>query len=243
MLIKLQRLRHIRWIVRILFLGLLIMGFYTSVRPALFWLFILTFVAGNFFCGWICPYGTAQDILGRVGSHFCKRKFKMPLSIQRYAQFSRYLLMGAMLLIASNGLAELAQINAYKSFMRFAAGGVIETVALVIMLGFLLIALFFERPFCNYFCSEAVRYGLASITRIFTIKRNASTCVNCKRCDKACPMNIQPSVNVNVRSPQCINCFECVGACQVGNTLTYGMVSFKRKVENMQNARTGGSVD
>jgi len=231
----LQRLQYARWLVRVLFLVLAVAGLYTSVRPALFWLFILTFAVGNFFCGWVCPYGTAQDILGKVGALFLKRKLKMPPFIQRYAQCSRYLLMAFMLLLASKGIADLAQLNAYKSFMRTAGGQILETGALMIMVGFLLISLFFERPFCNYFCSEAVRFGLASFTRIFTIKRNISTCVNCKQCDKACPMNIQPSTSTNVRNAQCINCFQCVANCPVDQTLSYGMVSFRRKPNDIKN--------
>ena len=95
--------------------------------------------------------------------------------------------------------------------------------------GFLVIALFFERPFCNYVCSEGIKFGVASLTRLFTIKRNAATCVNCQRCNQACPMNIQVSAGKSVRNAQCINCFQCIAACPANGTLSYGNVGFPRK--------------
>jgi polyferredoxin len=100
------------------------------------------------------------------------------------------------------------------------------------MVSFVIISIFFERPFCNYFCSEGVKFGVFSLTRVFSIKRNEATCVGCKKCDKACPMNINVSIKDQIRHGQCINCFECISACPVENTLTYGRVKlpkFKKK--------------
>lgn len=225
---RLQRVQQLRGLVQILLLALLFAGLYFSIRPVLIVLLPLALLAGNFFCGWICPYGTVQEIFGKIGSLFWKRKLKMPPRIQRYAQYSRYLLMAALMMLAAPGFADAAGIDAYKSFLGFATGRTVQTTALLIMGGFLLIALFFERPFCNYFCSEAVKYGAASLTRLVTVKRNPDTCVNCKQCDKACPMNIQVSGSKNLRSAQCINCFQCIAACPVNNTLTYGKVDLKR---------------
>jgi polyferredoxin len=217
----LKRVSHFRNIVQIAVLALLAAGFYSGIRPALMVLLPLGFLAGNFFCGWICPFGTAQEIFGRIGSLIWKKKFKMPPKFQRYAQFSRYLLAMAMMLLISKEIAQSIPLNAYKSFLAVAGGRTVETAALVIMGVFLFIALFFERPFCNYVCSEGIKYGVVSLTRVFTIKRDSKTCVNCKVCDRACPMNIQVSDSQNVRNAQCINCFRCVAACP-NHTLSYG---------------------
>lgn len=223
-----RRVGFIRSIVQISILAVLVAGLYSSIRPALILLLPLGFVAGNFFCGWICPFGTAQDLFGRIGSLFLKKKFKMPLRFQRYAQYSRYLLMAALLLIGSQEVANAVPINAYKSFMAIAGGRTVQTAALSIVGVFLVIALFFERPFCNYACSEGIKYGLASLTRFFTIKRKPETCVNCKRCDQACPMNIQVSASKSVRNAQCINCFNCIVACPNNDTLTFGKVNLTK---------------
>ena len=104
-----------------------------------------------------------------------------------------------------------------------------EKSAFAIMGGFLVIYLFFESPFSNYDCSEGIKFGVASLTRLFTIKRNAATCVNCQRCNQACPMNIQVSAGKSVRNAQCINCFSCIAACPSNGTLSYGNVGFPRK--------------
>ena len=219
----------VQWIV----LALLVAGLYTQViRAHTLVVLVLALLAGNFFCGWLCPYGTVQELCGKIGSLFLKRKLKMPPSLQRYLQFSRYALMLILLAMGAQAAAVAAPINAYRSFMSLAGGKTLEMTAFTIMASFLVIGLFFERPFCNYVCSEGIRFGIASLTRLFTIKRNAAACVNCQRCSQACPMNIQVSAGKSVRNAQCINCFRCVAACPVQGTLSYGLVNFPRKKDS-----------
>ena len=225
-----RNVQYCRTLMQLAALALLVAGLYTQVvRAHTLWVLGLGLLAGNFFCGWLCPYGTAQELCGKIGSLFLKRKLKMPPALQRYLQFSRYLLMLALLALGAQAAAAAAPINSYRSFMSVAGGKVVEAAAFAIMGGFLVIALFFERPFCNYVCSEGIKFGVASLTRLFTIKRNAATCVNCQRCNQACPMNIQVSAGKSVRNAQCINCFQCIAACPANGTLSYGNVGFPRK--------------
>ena len=227
-----RNVQYCRILMQLAALALLVAGLYTQVvRAHTLWVLGLGLLAGNFFCGWLCPYGTAQDLCGKIGSLFLKRKLKMPPALQRYLQFSRYALMLALLALGAQAVAAAAPINSYRSFMALAGGKVVETVALILMGSFLVIALFFERPFCNYVCSEGIKFGVASLARLFTIQRNAATCVNCQRCNQACPMNIQVSAGKSVRNAQCINCFSCITACPSNETLSYGPANFLRKKE------------
>ena len=222
---NMKKLQWLRMSVQLIFLVILIGGLYKFVKPAFVVILPLAFLAGNFFCGWLCPFGTAQEIFGKLGSFFIKKKFKVSPSLQRYLQFSRYILAAIVFAHIVDSLVDLSSINAYKTFMRAMSGNLAQTAATFIMGTFLVVALFFERPFCNYFCPEGIKFGLASLTRFFSIKRNSDTCIHCKCCNKACPMNIEVSKGNHVRNAQCINCFKCIAACPKQDTLTYGRVN------------------
>ena len=222
---NMQKLQWLRMSVQLIFVAILIGGLYKFVKPAFVVILPLAFLAGNFFCGWLCPFGTAQEIFGKLGSFFIKKKFKVSPSLQRYLQFSRYILAAIVFAHIVDSFVDLSSINAYKTFMRAMSGNLAQTAATFIMGTFLVVALFFERPFCNYFCPEGIKFGLASLTRFFSIKRNSDTCIHCKCCDKACPMNIEVSKGNHVRNAQCINCFKCMAACPKQDTLTYGRVN------------------
>ena len=227
MKIKIQKIRNT---VQLIFLGLLFTGLYMNLRMGLIILLPISLLMGNFFCGWVCPYGATQEFFRTIGNKIFKKKYKMPKHVQKYLQFSRYILL--MFSIIGISTIFFETINSYKIFMVLGRdiSNIIISISLIIMISFLVISMLFERPFCNYVCIEGTKFGLASLTRIFSIKRNGESCINCKKCDKVCPMNISISDKDSVRNSQCINCFECVNACPVKDTLSYGKVKiyFKR---------------
>lgn len=227
-----KKQKYMQWgrmLVQLVFLFLLFVGLHKTVKSFFVVFLVLSFVFGNYFCGWICPFGTMQEIFGKIGSFICKKKIKVSRGLQRYLQFSRYILAIIVLTHIVSSFVDLSTLNAYKSFTQWMNGKVVQSVSIIIMSSFLVISLFFERPFCNYFCLEGIRYGLASFTRFFTIKRDIHACIQCKKCDKACPMNITVSASDHVRNAQCINCFKCIQACPVVDVLSYGQANPLKK--------------
>ncbi|MDC7219062.1 MAG: 4Fe-4S binding protein [Spirochaetales bacterium] len=181
---------------------------------------------GAFHCGWLCPFGFIQDILGKLGKALKLPRLKIPAKIDRFLRFSRYILFGLSFL----GLGFLYFIGTpYTTVQSFVYGNIAPIGwGVGLYLGaFLILALMTDRPFCRYFCTEGARYGLVSMGRLFSIRRNKESCIDCKLCSKACPMGIDVSQVNHVRNGQCINCFECVAACPKENTLQYGW-AFKK---------------
>ena len=214
-----------RKITQLIFVGLLIAGVFMDIRMVLMLLLPASLLFGNFFCGWACPYGTLQELMGTVGRKLFKKRYKMPRYIQKYMQYLRYVLFVILIIGVLDFI--LSPLNGYITFMGLFAEEVTtlaSAVALGIMIFYLVLSVFFERVFCNYLCTEAAKYGVLSMTRIFSIKRDENTCISCKRCDLACPMNIEVSAHDHVRNGQCINCMKCIHVCPVAGTLSYARV-------------------
>lgn len=217
-----------RRLTQFVFLGLLVAGLYMDMRIVIMVLLPATLFFGNFFCGWVCPYGTLQELMRTVGKLIFKKQYKMPRSIQKFMQYSKYVLFTIMMVGVLDFI--LTPINGYGTLMGlFSETGetIVVTLALGIMIIYLLISMVFERAYCNYLCTESAKYGILSLTRIFSIKRNEDTCIGCNKCDKVCPMNIEVSMHDQVRNGQCINCMKCVQACPVDKTLSYSKVKIK----------------
>ena len=217
-----KKIQYLRGLTQLIFLSLLILGLYNHVRGTLIFLVPIGLIIGNYFCGWACPFGTAQENTGKIGSAFIKKKFQLPAKYQKYAKYSRYLVLLAVLTLGASQIIDLVPLNAYRSFFALLSSRPLEWIAYSILAFFLLLSFFVERPFCNYACTEGIKFALPNLARLYTIKRNSDTCIQCHNCDRVCSMNIHISNTDEVRNPQCINCFKCISNCPVKNTLTYG---------------------
>ncbi|TCO67737.1 FMN-binding protein [Marinisporobacter balticus] len=224
-----KKIQKYRLGVQILCLVLTIAGFFADFRGTMLVIIGLMLLSGVFYCGWVCPFGFMQDLFSKLGSLLCIKKRKMPIAIQKVLVFSRYILLGLVFLIGSDFIFSIMSFDPRVNFEKLLLGNMVAISFIGILCFFVLIALFFERPFCNYFCFEGAKYGLMSYFRLFTITRDKSLCVNCKKCDKACPMNIEVSKCNNLRALQCINCFQCVSSCPVKGSLHYGKTNMKKR--------------
>ena len=145
-------------------------------------------------------------------------RFQLPQKVQQYAQLARYFLYG---LSALNIVFYF--LNSRFYFGHSVSVGMWDWVNGSVMIAFLVLALFTDRPFCNYFCVKGASLGVWSVLRPFGIVRDSKTCVHCVLCDKACPMNISVSNTEFIRHPNCINCMKCVTVCPK-NCITFKLM-------------------
>ena len=185
--------------------------------------FALALLFGPVFCGWVCPLGSFQEWIGKLGRKISSRKFNkfIPAGIDRYLKYLRYgVLIWVIYVTATSATLIFADYDPYFALFNFWTGEV--AISGLIILGVVILAsLFVERPFCKYACPYGAVLGVFNLIRFFKIKRNISTCIDCKICDRTCPMNIEVSTSKIVRDHQCISCLRCTSedVCPIEDTV------------------------
>jgi len=187
--------------------------------------FVLAFVFGPVFCGWVCPLGTIQEWVGKWGRKLFRRRYNhfIPERLDAVLRYSRYLVLAWIVYVtAISGQLVFANYDPYFALFNFWTGEVAWS-ALAILGVTLLGALFVERPWCKYACPYGAVLGLSNLFRIFKIRRVASTCKADGACSIMCPMNIKVDQVDVVHDHQCISCLECTSEaiCPVANTVIY----------------------
>ncbi|HOX08235.1 MAG TPA: 4Fe-4S binding protein [Planctomycetota bacterium] len=79
---------------------------------------------------------------------------------------------------------------------------------------FLIFMVLVSRAFCRTFCPLGAIYGLCSRLALVRIKTDLRECVECRLCDKACPVDLD--VRKEAGGPECIACGDCIRACPKG---------------------------
>jgi polyferredoxin len=86
----------------------------------------------------------------------------------------------------------------------------------------LLTSILVRHSLCKYICAAGLMqmlFGWASPVslRVRMDSARAEECTNCRKCEKACFMNVLP--RANRRDISCVNCGDCLVACnrELGN--------------------------
>lgn len=197
----------------------------------LFWIaLVLLVIAGPVICGWVCPLGSLQEWIGKPGKKIFKKRYNtfVPAKLDKVLRYFRYItFIWVTYMTIISGKLFFQDYDPYFALFNFWKSEV-SLAGISILAATLVLSLFVERPFCKYACPFGAFQGLFNLIRIFPIKRNVSTCINCKACDRACPMNIEVSNAQSVRDHQCISCLECTSeaACPVKDTVLLAQGKF-----------------
>lgn len=184
---------------------------------------VVAFFFGPLFCGYFCPLGTLQEWIGKLGKKLLGKRYGklIPQAVDRVLRYLRYVVLAVVVYqTAVTVKLVFVEVDPYYALFNFFTGEVAWT-AILVLVSVMVLSLFVERPWCKYLCPYGALLGLFNLIRVFPIRRREESCINCKKCDVACPMQIKVSTGKVVRDHQCISCHECLSgvACPVKDTV------------------------
>lgn len=212
---------------------------HSSAVVILVLILVMTLLFGAIFCGFFCPFGTIQEWVGKIGQKLFPKKYNqfVPRKVDLVLRYVRYLILAKLIYeTVMVGKLICEQYDPYYAIMSFFTGEILPLAFLWLGIT-LVLSIFIERPFCKYICPLGAILGVLSKLAIFKPRRDANTCINCKKCDKACPMNITISTKAAATGHHCISCYKCVSgeACPVDETLTVRAKAFGKKEADHEN--------
>ena len=204
-------------------------GVINTIHPSGMFILIAALATGfllkKAFCSWLCPIGTLSESLWMLGAKIFGRNLTIPRWLDYPLRSLKYILLlffGLSILQMSVPELEMFIYSPYnktadiKMFLFFADITTFSLWAIIILMVFSVLV---KNFWCRFLCPYGALLGAASWLSPLKVTRNASTCIDCELCTKACPSNINVHTAKRVWSDECTNCLQCVQACPVKDTL------------------------
>lgn len=189
-------------------------------------------MSGSLVCGWACPFGFVQDLLGKLSP----RKLVLPgwVGHFRFVVLAGLVILLPMILGFKGipfeeqpvSICRICPAGALEAGMPYSAqslvagkGWMMSGLKTGILLVFLVSAVFIHRPWCRIFCPLGGFLALFNRISLFHLRFKSNACTECNLCRSRCSMGVKVDQKVNVSG--CIRCLECTtcGAIKPGFAL------------------------
>ena len=159
------------------------------------------------------------------------REVQITRKLDRTLRYGRYVMLAAILYgTISTAKLWFSSFDPYRTIFSlewlFEFNWAEHWVAYVSAAVILLASLVIPRFWCRYLCPLGAILGLVQRISPFKVRRDTSLCINCGKCDKACPMHLEVAT-VNAVTHDCTGCQKCTGACPVDGALEISLGPLK----------------
>jgi len=162
------------------------------------------------FCGWICPFGTIQDLIYKVTKIANLNKYEIPDYIHKKLIFLKYIILSLIVLstIYATGNNLLIKIEPFETIFvhKFNTSHILLLWSLTIFV----FIFYIERGFCRYICPTGAALALTSQFQVINWLTFNKSCgsKSCLACNPHCPTKaIKKDGSIN--SKECIQCLSC----------------------------------
>lgn len=158
-------------------------------------------IFGRGWCGYACWTAMVLDFL----------PYKVPEKPRKEIGWLRYItFLISLVFVLALFFSKVGNLEKIM-FVAFLVGNAMYYVSGII----LAFALKDNRAFCKYLCPITIFLKPMSYFALFRVKCDKEKCVDCGKCKKVCPMNVDITDNSRKRKngTECILCFECKNSC------------------------------
>ena len=191
------------------------------------------------YCGWLCPFGAAQDLISKLANRLGFEGYRIPPRIHERLWAIKYFLLIGLVGLSLDSMinaAKLAEVEPFKTtfilhFMR-------EPIFVIYAVGLLALSAVNSKFYCKYLCPLGAGLSFVTRFRIFEWLRRRNECGEpCQSCAHQCQIAaIKPTGEII--DNECHYCLEC--------QVTYWdehrcppLVEKRKKRENRENKARG----
>jgi polyferredoxin len=182
-------------------------------------LFFSSLFVGRVFCGWICPAGATQELCMMVRKKGFKNGKK---NLIKYAIWAPWISIIAVMFFQAGGVKAVDPL--YQTYYGISISDIYSLVIFVAIAGLVagLALVAGKRASCHTICWMAPfmiigrKIRNAANLPSLQLKADKTKCINCKSCDKKCPMSLEVNSMVqknSMENSECILCGSCVDNC------------------------------
>jgi polyferredoxin len=184
-------------------------------------------IFGRFVCGWLCPFGLAQDLLFKIP--FLKKIRKVRgdkiLKYIKFVMLALFVIILPLFIVdivgqgspwfcewvcpAGTLMAGWPLVAANPSLQAIVGG--LYAWKNFILITIIVLSILIYRPFCRYVCPLGAVYELTQPISLYRYRIDQDACTKCGVCKKTCKLDI--SIFETPNSPECIRCGDCLKAC------------------------------
>jgi NosR/NirI family nitrous oxide reductase transcriptional regulator len=189
-------------------------GFYLAeplmVIIAGYTLISVVLIGRGVFCGWLCPFGALQELLGQLSRALGVPQWNPPAALERRLWMGKYIAAAAVLLLALTAIDPTGASTEIEPFRTAISSRFSRAWPYVAYAGALLaIGMFTERAYCRFLCPLGGVLALLDRAHLINRLKRRPECGNpCRLCERSCPVGaIVPSGKII--TSECFQCLDC----------------------------------
>lgn len=188
-------------------------------------LILIGVLLGRVVCGFLCPFGWFQELLHQIPTKKFSTKKLHFLTYLKYVILAVFVIVLPMTIvnevelgdpffckyICPAGILEGGIPLSMADAGIRASLGALFTWKSCILLGIMVLSVFFYRPFCKWICPLGAFYALFNKISLYRFRIDSEKCTSCGACSRVCKMDVEVFRTPN--HAECIRCGDCVHAC------------------------------
>src|SRR4029077_20430062 len=189
-------------------------GFYLAepliVIIAAYALVSVLLIGRGVFCGWLCPFGALQELLGQVSRALGVPQWNPPVALEKRLWMGKYIAAAAVLALGMTQIDAAGATLEIEPFKTAITTKFTRAWPYVLYAGALLaIGLFSERCYCRFLCPlGGVLAFLDRLHLLNLLKRRPECGSPCHLCERSCPVRaIEPTGKIV--TSECFQCLDC----------------------------------
>jgi NosR/NirI family transcriptional regulator, nitrous oxide reductase regulator len=190
------------------------LGFYLAeplmVIVAAYTLLSVLLIGRGVFCGWLCPFGALQELLGQLSRALGVPQWNPPPALEKRLWLSKYIVAAAVLVLVMTQIDPSGATLEIEPFKTAITSKFTRAWPYVLYAGALLaIGLFSERAYCRFLCPLGGVLAALDRLHLLNLLKRRPECGNpCHLCERSCPVGAIERTG-KIVTAECFQCLDC----------------------------------